>query len=783
MVWITKDGRKQQTLNHLNECADYAYHIGKKFSAAELCKITSQYHDIGKFSNEFLEYLKKSHEAELSNKKFDGIGTVIHSTQGAKFLYDLYPETKSLITALAKEIPAMCIANHHGGLMDGISPDGSTPFTERLEQENAKLHYDEIITTAKNECVFIEDVKKSFEQCENELTVFLEKCTENKLDKAFMLHLLVKSIFSSLVDADRYNAYCFETNKPFKLNDELPAWEDYLGRLEQKNAAFTADTEIDMIRREISEKCLNAAARPKGIYRLDVPTGGGKTLSSLRFALNHAKKHGFDRVIYVIPYLSVLDQTAKDIKEALQFNEGDDFILEHHSNFTFSDNSDEAQSHRLFTERWDSPIILTTMVQFLESIYSNKSGDLRKFHNMSNAVFIFDEVQALPVKCINLFNEAINYLHYCAGCTVLLCTATQPPFDETSNPILLSENSSLIPDMSGQFQKLKRTKIKDCTKRNGYSTDELREFILDKYIKEGNCLVVVNTKKDALKLYNNLKNHIAKNPLENIELIHLSTSMCPAHRLEIIEAIKKREQKNVLCISTQLIEAGVNISFGCVVRVIAGLDSIAQAAGRCNRNGEYPGQKNVYIVNISDENISMLREIKEGAEKTEYILHNLPKDIAEPDLLSPDIMKEYYQKYFDGQIKQMNYLICKSGHLHDFLSSNEKGRGAFTNKFGGKKTPALCQAFQKAGELFSVIEDRTVSVVVPYGKGAELILEYKRAEIKEKYALLRKMGRFTVSLYQNQIDGLRGEDTITELADGIMVLNEGYYNDKTGIEL
>lgn len=773
---IAEDEREQPTRQHLQECAEYAYHIGKKFAVAEICRMVALFHDMGKLSLEFIEYLKYSHAQSKRGQKPSGKGSVIHATQGAKFLYESQSTVNDLLIALAREISAICIANHHGGLMDGMSPCGDTPFRARLEKENDDLHYAEVIQTAEKEHMPMNGVSDIFKQCGDELREFFEKCKANNLNAAFMLHLLTKSVFSCLVDSDRYNAYCFEIDKVPDIAVKSSPWEDYAQRLEQKICTFWADSEINIIRRDISEKCLGAANRPKGVYRLDVPTGGGKTLSSLRFALSHAKIHGAEHVIYVIPYLSVLEQTAKDIKSALQFKPDDHFILEHHSNLIISDNPKEAQAYHLLTDRWDSPIIITTMVQFLESIYSNKSGNLRKFHNMANAVFIFDEVQSLPLKCTYLFNEAVNYLYCCAGCSILLCTATQPPFNEAERPIHLSKPSSLIPDMSESFHKLKRTYIKDRTIPGGYSTDALQQFVLDRFREEENCLVILNTKKDAARLYNALENHVKANSEEQVELIHLSTSMCPAHRLDVINAIKERKQKNTLCISTQLIEAGVDISFGCVIRAIAGLDSIAQAAGRCNRNGEDPLGKNVYIINIAEENLSMLPDIKCGADVTYRIL-------TEPtsDLLSPTIMERYYKEYFYKQKAQMSYPINDEvGNLYDLLSLNQKGLGAYQNR-GGTTPPALRQAFQTAGELFSVIEQRTTSVLVPYADGVKLAEEYKRADIKNKHALLRQMGRYSVSLYPYQIKRLDEMRALTLIDDEILALNAGYYNDKLGV--
>lgn len=772
---ITKDDREQPTIQHLQKCSDYAYTIGGKFAAPEICRMSALFHDMGKLSSEFVEYLKRSHMEEKRGNKPEGKGSVIHSTQGARFLYKLQSISDDPIAALVCEISAMCIANHHGALMDGVSPCGDTPLRDRLEREPDELHYDEVIKAAENEGLPINSLQDSLNKCVIELRNFITTCSSKNLNVAFMLHLLTKDIFSSIVDSDRYNAFCFEINRAPEAEIELSKWEDYAQRLEMKISTFSANTRINILRRDISKECLNAADKPKGIYRLDVPTGGGKTLSSLRFALSHAKIHEAEHIIYVIPYLSVLEQTAKDIRGALQVQLNDNAILEHHSNRIISDDSDEAQAYRLLTDRWDSPIIITTMVQFLESVYSNRSSNLRKFHNMANAVFVFDEVQSLPLKCTYLFNESINYLHYCAGCSILLCTATQPPFNEAEKPICLSNPSALISDMSEGFKKLKRTYIKPCIIPGGYSTRVLQQFVLDKFYEEGNCLVILNTKKNVAELFRSLEGYIKENPQIQIDLIHLSTAMCPVHRLDMIEKIKTKKQKNVLCISTQLIEAGVDVSFGCVIRAIAGLDSIAQAAGRCNRNGEAPNGKNVYVVNIAEENLTKLPDIKCGADITYRILEERPSD-----LLSPSVMERYYKEYFYKRKYQMSYLVKESGNIYDLLSCNQKGIGAYQNN-GGTKPPALRQAFQVAGELFSVIDQHTTSVLVPYKEGVYLAERYKRANVKEKKSLLRQIGRYSVSLYPYQIKILEEMGALTLIEGDVLTLEKRCYNKKLGV--
>ena len=426
----------------------------------------------------------------------------------------------------------------------------------------------------------------------------------------------------------------------------------------------------------------------------------------------------------------------------------EDFILEHHSNFVPPEDESEAQAYRLLTDRWNQPIIITTMVQFLESIYSYKSGNLRKFHNMANAVLIFDEVQSLPVKCVHLFNDVLNYLHTFGNSTVLLCTATQPLIDKVRRPIRFSSSSELIADTSAVFKKLKRTRIKNATVKGGYTTEALRDFVLEKLGSAGNCLVILNTKKDSANLYREIKNYLNENKETQIKLVHLSTYMCPAHRMEVIDSMRNKDNKKILkperilCISTQLIEAGVDISFACVVRALAGLDSIAQAAGRCNRNGEDPNGREVFIVNLTEENLSKLPDIKCGSDVTLRIFDELGESVD--DLLSHTVMDRYYEEYFFKRKNQMDYPY-NNGCIYDLLSCNKKGSGAYENSGNKTPLPALRQAFQTAGEHFYVIEKNTTGVLVPYGRGMEIAKEYSNANLSNKPNLLREMGRYTVS--------------------------------------
>lgn len=767
---IAEDGRKQFTVDHLKESSEYAALLGNKFGLSEISRLATILHDLGKFSQEFVNYLEESFIQQKAGEKTAARGSVIHSTQGAKYIYEYCAQSDDLFKILVSEICALCIASHHGGLMDMISPNGETPLLERLKKESISKNYNQIIEIAEQELNIGQDIKDIFQKAENEIKAFLEKCKQKDLDCLFMLNLLTRTVYSCLVDADRYNAYCFE-NKAKSKKQEQFSWEKYAKRLEERISTFSKDTEINRIRSIVSDFCYCAASRPKGIYRLSVPTGGGKTLSSLRFALNHAKYHNAEHVIYVIPYLSIIDQTAKEIKKSLQYNENDNYILEHHSNFIIEEDKEKIQNHKLLTSRWDVPIIITTMVQFLESIYSARASDLRKFHNMANSVIIFDEVQSLPLKCIHLFNEAINYLYNFGQCTVLLCTATQPPLEETLRPLFLSDKPSLIPDMSSDFQKLKRTRLVNKTKLSGYTLEELRDFILEVFRREKNCLVILNTRRDAANLYLSLKDYFERNPTEG-ELFHLSTLMYPKHRLQVIEYIKNHNQEKIICISTQLIEAGVDISFKSVIRVISGLDSIIQAAGRCNRHGEEPNGKDVYIVNLHKENLQNLPEIKAGADVTYNILANNPSDLMNE-------IQNFYKNYYYREKNKMSY-PTDYGSIYELLSHNDRSFKNMLN-YGNDNELFLRQAFKTASDSFYVIDQRGVGVVVSNDESNKLISEYIYSNLEKKNAILRKLSEYSVTLYSYQLNELMYYKALTFVNEEIYVLDSYFYDDKLGV--
>ena len=724
-----KDGvyaRPNQPLaEHLTNVSVLASRFGGKCGLAEHSKIAGALHDYGKATPMFQDYLRYGGDSER--------GRVPHSIYGAKRVYG----ATAAIPVIA-DILSNIIASHHGSLRDNISPDGGTPLRDSLSDT-------EELSVACSDA--------DMSALKSEFSTIFSALPKN--GKAFSASMLAKYLYSCLIDADRLDAYLFDSGERYL--PETPDWNALLTALECSLAGFETRSEMARLRQGVSKDCAKAGLREIGIYKLEVPTGGGKTLSGLRFALEHARTHNLDRIIYIIPYLSILSQTANEIRRAL--NADENTVLEHHSDFL----PDCPENYKLNTDRWDAPIILSTQIQFLESIFSAKGSDLRKLHNMSRSVIIFDEVQSLPVKCIHLFNGAVNFLHRVCGSTVLLCTATQPLLDAVKHPIELSPNPSIADCGAAPI----RYRIINKMIPAGYSYPELAEFAMTKH--SGSTLIIVNTKIAAKLLHEELIK-------SGTPVLHLSTNMCSAHRNAVIDELRRRlsEKEPVICVSTQLIEAGVDISFECVIRDVAGLDSIYQAAGRCNRHGEFGEVKNVYVVNIKNQNLDRLPDIKIGAEITRRLF-----DDGNPD------MNEYYRCYFHERRGIMDYPIRDGGTVYDLLNNNDLGFSAHNTRKDKQKAvpPALRSAFRSAAEEFFVIDRGRTDVVVPYKEGKDLLLKYYAADdTLLKRDLLRKLGKYSVSLYGYQRDGLSARGALSN-PEGLMVLADGFYHEERGVDL
>jgi CRISPR-associated endonuclease/helicase Cas3 len=453
-------------------------------------------------------------------------------------------------------------------------------------------------------------------------------------------------------------------------------------------------------------------------------------------------------------------------------------LLEHHSSIVAPDDNEERNLRELACDRWDSPIIITTMVQFLETVISARACDLRKFHSMQDSVIIFDEIQSLPIHSIHLFNEIVSFLSKILNTTILLCTATQPLIGNTERRnLLLALKSDLIDGVNDCFEKLKRTRIERIEPK---TIDSFSQFVFDKMGSELNCLVIVNTKKEAREIYNNIKQLNSNN---SFQIFHLSTAMCSVHRFETLNNVKRllQAQKKVVLISTQLIEAGVDISFTCVVRAMAGLDSITQAAGRCNRNGESQDIKAVYAVPLKNEDLDKLKDIKSGKENAERVI----KENQGADYSSQEILNKFYGYYFHARKNEMDFNINGIGTIYGLLSNNCVGKQNYKNRTEQDYRHILTQAFDTASTEYSVINNNTEAVVVCYDKAESLINKYKTCiNIADRISLIRKLTKYSVSLYrETDIKKLTEQGAISILDDefGIKLLNKCFYSNELGV--
>ncbi len=803
------DGQPQSLQTHLIETAEIAKLLAAKLDLDQAGELLGLMHDFGKYSQDFQEYIKSvtginpdADDYVLPNgKKID------HSTAGAQWVYRELRKFGAAqgIGELFGQMLGLCIASHHGeGLIDCLDDEGNAVWKKRFEKDDELTHLaeceqnaDEAVQQKARELVG-ENLIRSLLKA---VKPILSDPASNDKIKEFYLGCLTRFLFSCLIDADRINSSDFEreAQKEVRRLTEKPDWQSAIDKLEAKLAGFENRLveeikPIDEIRRKISDDCLKRAADSQGIYTLTVPTGGGKTLASLRYALHHAQKHHLDRIIYIIPYTSIIDQNAQAVREIL----GEDWVLEHHSNL---EPEKQSWQDKLLSENWDKPIVFTTMVQFLDAWFGGGTRGARHIHPMTNAVLIFDEIQTLLVKCVHLFCNVLNWLTTFGKSTAVLCTATQPLLGESglqnfpegkresiaARGLLKQPAHAEIMGTDEQreelYKKLSRVEIRFNEKSGGWNVDEAGAFLLEQFQTTQSCLFIVNTKKWAQELYQYCKGQNV--PPET--LFHLSTHQCAAHRKAIFDTIKARlkNKEPVICISTQLIEAGVDISMACVIRALGGLDSIAQAAGRCNRHGEKEGKGQVWVLNLQEQDFTrILPDIQAGKNHAERVF----RDFAGQDILQPEAMKRYFEYYFYQRSDEMSYSVKNSatGSLLDWLSDNALNPYGEKNNKRSKPLPLLMQSFKSAGRAFQAIDAPTRAVIVPYGEGAKLIAKLcGEWDPKEMYDAKKKAQRYSVNVFPNVWDKLQKENALHETIEGsgIYYLKERYYNDEFGLSL
>ena len=798
------DGLQQLLIDHLLETSIISGQLAAKLNLGFVGELLGLMHDFGKYSRKFQKYIHD--ETGLFNPDLDDEESipdgskVDHSTAGAQWVYRELRKFGAAqgIGELFGQMLGLCIASHHGeGLIDCLDGEGNPKWIERFNKTDELTHLAECEQNT-DEAV----LQKAKELAGENLIRSLLKAVKpilsdpvsNDKIKEFYLGCLTRFLFSCLIDADRINSSDFEreAQKEVRRLTEKPDWHPAIDKLETHLAGFENRYPIDEIRRKISDDCLKRASDSQGIYTLTVPTGGGKTLASLRYALHHAKKHHLDRIIYIIPYTSIIDQNAQAVREIL----GEDWVLEHHSNL---EPEKQSWQDKLLSENWDKPIIFTTMVQFLDAWFGGGTRGARHIHPMTNAVLIFDEIQTLPVKCVHLFCNVLNWLTAFGKSTAVLCTATQPLLGESGlqnfpegkresiaarGLLRLPENAEIMgkhQDLDKLFADLSRVEIRFNEKAGGWNVEEAGAFLLEQFQTALSCLFIVNTKKWAQELYQYCKGQNV--PPE--ALFHLSTNQCAAHRKAIFDTIKARlkNKEPVICISTQLIEAGVDISMACVIRALGGLDSIAQAAGRCNRHGEKEGKGQVWVLNLQEQDFTrILPDIQAGKTHAERVF----RDFAGQDILQPAAMERYFEYYFYQRSDEMSYSVKNSatGSLLDWLSDNALNPYGEKNDKRSKPLPLLMQSFKSAGRAFQAIDAPTHAVIVPYGEGAELIVKLcGEWDPKKMYDAKKKAQRYSVNVFPNVWNKLQKENALHETIEGsgIYYLQERYYNDEFGL--
>ena len=698
---------------HLANVAELSAKFASAFDSKDWAHNAAWLHDLGKADSAFQGYLMR--ENGLDDSDYDS-GRINHSSAGATFSEEKFGK-------LIGRVLAYLSAGHHAGLPDWHSTDtGNAALSIRLNE--GKENLSRIRQYSEHVFKQLRSTSRppSFVDPEN-------------------FHFWMRFLYSCLVDADFLDTESFMDSKQAEHRAKFAKLSELKTKFDRHMDSFASSAEktpVNEIRRKILSACRSAANNPAGLFSLTVPTGGGKTLSSVAFALDHAEKRGKSRIIYVIPYTSIIEQTAKTLGDI--FGTGN--VVEHHSNFA---PENETQRSRLATENWDAPIVVTTNVQFFESLYAAKSSRCRKLHNILNSVVILDEAQLLPPELLDPCVKAINELALNYDVTLVLATATQPSLPN------LSTSYEIIPPDYKLYEHLKRTDIRFSENMNVQSSwDE----IAGQLKQHEQVLCIVNTRKDCHDLYT----------LMPKDTIHLSALMCGEHRSKLIAEIKSKlkDGKPIRVVSTQLVEAGVDIDFPVVYRSIAGLASISQAAGRCNREGKLGkhGKVRVFI----PPKPSPPGLLRKGEDKTRELT-------SSPDF-NPDL-PEMFTKYFN--------LF--------YGSVNDTGEKKLHEQLIRDVNPCIHIQFRTYAKEFKLIDDQSQRpVIVRYkdketGKNSDLLIEQLRVAGPTR-EIMRKLQRYTVNLSVWKIDKMKSDGLIEETRDGILIQTmPNLYSDKIGFDI
>lgn len=696
---ISEDNKREQTIReHLEGTGEKARKFAKEFGCGEWGYGIGLLHDIGKYSEKFQKRLK-------------GGPITDHATAGARELFH------------QKNYPgAYCIAGHHSGLLDGgglSDSGGEATLMGRMKKD-------------------LED----YSQWKGEVKIpsFSPPPLQQLGKGGFSFSFFIRMLFSCLVDADYLDTEAFMSGKEERMGnsdsiDELhKRLKNYVSRWMENVDESTVNGRRSMI----LKSCFEKGREDKGVFQLTVPTGGGKTLSSLAFALEHGKKHHMRRIIYVIPYTSIIEQNAQVFREVL----GEKNVLEDHSNY-HCDSPEELRLNQLASENWDRPVVVTTNVQFFESLFSNKSSKCRKLHNIANSIIIFDEAQMLPVNFLKPCIQGISELVYNYRCTAVICTATQPSIEKFfPKEIKIKE---ICPDTRGQYAFFKRTEF--------VNRGEMREEELIHELKEEKqALCILNSRRQVQRVYEGLKG-------ENT--FHLSTLMYPEHRKRVLDKIRRclAEDKPCCVVATSLVEAGVDLDFSKVYRELAGIDSVIQAAGRCNREGKRKKEDSPTIVFTLD--------------KSEEI--HIPPALRQPISIASQIREKYEDigslEAIDEYFRLLFYVKGKNLDAKNIIGQMEEGIKDFLFPFA------------TVSKEFSIIEDNTTTIFINKEERADFIERHIRSG-KISRQLMREAGHYCVNVYDKDFQGLNGSGRLEEIAPKFYSLrNKEEYTEDMGLSV
>lgn len=628
--------------------------------------LTGLTHDMGKAARDF-----QSRVCGETDRR------VNHSSAGMRWLLEKGRAGKSS-KYLAAQMAALAVGCHHGCRCDMISPLGHESWRDHISSEGAKKHYEESVRRFFAEVLPEAEALELLDEASEEAKALhqsLKRFDADPAQREFARGFVQRLLFGALVDADWTDTACFMDGQPLPERESDTAraalWTELAARAEAYIGALPERHPIDALRRELSRRCRDAGMDAKpGVYRLCLPTGAGKTYAGLRFCLQAARSVNARHIFYFAPYKSITSQNAGRIRETL----GSEYVLEHHSDF-IADTGAEEQLYLARSSRWEgAPVICTTMAQLLDTLFAAPRQNVRRLAALPGSVLLFDEIQALPLRHTYLFNLAVNTLAELLGCVVVLCTATQPALGGLKHPLMLSESCDIIPDYPLLFEKLRRVRCDASRCRGGaVSIPELAELVSGLSDERRSILAVMNTKSGAARLYDELKERLGG----DVRIFCLTTRLCPRHRSELlceIQALLDDGRTRVVCVSTQLIEAGVDLDFDCALRSLAGIVNAVQTAGRCHRHGG-DGNGVLYLVK-ADEDLSHLPEIDEARIATDDLLCMMPQDT---DWLGISAADKYYELFYNRSFCKIEMEYPARGaegcrvRLADLLSENEQG--------------------------------------------------------------------------------------------------------------